>query len=95
MRQLRPCRCPRGADSPAPLAGKRALERRTDLAPRARWARALHADGRGQAMVEYALIVAGLMGGLTVMTFSFLPDFINAFQAYFNGFYILLNLPIP
>lgn len=49
----------------------------------------------GQAMAEYAIVVAALMGGLMTMGFSFLPEFINAFQMYYDSFYILLNLPFP
>lgn len=49
----------------------------------------------GQAMAEYAIVTAALMGGLATMTFQILPDFIEAFQMYLNGFYFLLNLPIP
>lgn len=49
----------------------------------------------GQAMAEYAIVTAGLMGGMALMTFQILPDFIEAFQIYLNGFYFLLNLPIP
>lgn len=49
----------------------------------------------GQAMAEYAIVVAALMGGLVTMGFSFLPDFIEAFQAYYDSFYIMLNLPFP
>ncbi len=49
----------------------------------------------GQAMAEYAIVVAALMGGLMTMGFSFLPDFIRAFQAYYDSFYIMLNLPFP
>lgn len=67
-----------------------------------RWARprpdgaGLPADSEsGQAMAEYAIVVAALMGGLMTMGFSFLPDFINAFQQYYDSFYILLNLPFP
>ena len=56
---------------------------------------ALSADTSGQAMAEYAIVVAALLGGLMVMGFSFLPEFIDALQRYYDGFYILLNLPIP
>lgn len=52
-------------------------------------------DESGQAMVEYAIITAGLMGGLVYMSFSFLPEFITALQRYYDSYYILLNLPIP
>jgi len=46
-------------------------------------------------MAEYAIVTAALMGGMALMTFQILPDFIEAFQRYLNGFYLLLNLPIP
>jgi len=46
-------------------------------------------------MAEYAIVAAALMGGLTLMTFQILPSFFEALQAYLNGFYFLLNLPIP
>ena len=49
----------------------------------------------GAAMAEYAIITAALMGGMAVMTFQILPDFIEALQRYLDGFYLLLNLPIP
>jgi hypothetical protein len=51
-------------------------------------------DG-GQAMAEFAIVTAALLGGLAVMSFQILPDFIEALQIYLNGFYILLHLPIP
>jgi Flp pilus assembly pilin Flp len=57
--------------------------------------RDLAADEAGQAMAEYAIVVAALMGGLVTMGFSFLPEFIRAFQAYYDSFYIMLNLPFP
>ena len=53
------------------------------------------ADSSGQAMAEYAIVVAALMGGLVGLGFTFLPDFINAIQRYYDNFYIILNLPIP
>jgi hypothetical protein len=46
-------------------------------------------------MTEYALVVAFLVGGLTYMAFEFLPQFIRAFQRYYDSFYIMINLPIP
>ena len=49
----------------------------------------------GQAMVEYALVTAALMGGLGLMTYQVLPDFIEALQIYLNGYYFMLNVPIP
>ena len=63
---------------------------------RASGLRASNGRGEGaQAMAEYAIIAAALMGGLAVMTFQILPDFIEALQVYLNGFYLMLNLPIP
>ena len=53
-------------------------------------------DGEsGQAMAEYAIVMAVLMGAMAGVGFTFLPDFINALQRYYDGYYILLNLPIP
>ncbi len=52
-------------------------------------------DESGQALVEYAIIVAGLMGLLVGASFTFLPDFVRALQQYYDSFYIMLNLPIP
>ena len=49
----------------------------------------------GQAMAEYAIVAAALMGGMASMTFQVLPDFIEAYQRYLDGFYLLLNMPIP
>ncbi|MGM0596426.1 MAG: hypothetical protein ACQES9_05240 [Myxococcota bacterium] len=52
-------------------------------------------NNSGQSIVEYSLIMAVLMGSLTVMGFDLYPRFIHAFQLYFDSFYFLLNLPIP
>lgn len=52
-------------------------------------------DEAGQAMAEYAVVLAGIMGGLIFMSFGFLPEFIGALQKYYDSFYIMLNLPIP
>lgn len=53
------------------------------------------ADDSGQAMAEYAIVVASITGVLVVVGFTFLPDFINALQRYYDSFYIMINLPIP
>mgnify|MGYP001548602498 CR=1 FL=1 len=58
------------------------------------WLR-LRGDEAGQAMAEYAIVTAALMGGLLGMSFAFLPEFIRAFQAYYDSFYVILNLPFP
>lgn len=46
-------------------------------------------------MAEYAIVVAAITGVLVGAGFTFLPDFINALQRYYDSYYIMLNLPIP
>ena len=55
----------------------------------------LRENSSGQAMAEYAIVVACLMGGLAALGSTFVVDFINAIQKYYDNFYIILNLPIP
>jgi hypothetical protein len=50
---------------------------------------------RGQGMVEYALIVSFLLGGLVTMSIIFLPTMIRAYDIYYRSYYAVLNLPIP
>ncbi len=52
-------------------------------------------DQCGQAMAEYAIVVAGVLGVFVGVGFTFMPDFIRALQQYYDSFYIMLNLPIP
>jgi Flp pilus assembly pilin Flp len=52
-------------------------------------------DRSGQAMAEYAIVVAALLGVMVGVGFTFLPDFMHALQRYYDNFYIILNLPIP
>lgn len=52
-------------------------------------------DEAGQAMTEYAVVTAAILGILVGAGWTILPDFVNALQRYFDGFYVLLNLPIP
>ena len=49
----------------------------------------------GQAMAEYAIVVAGITGVLVGVGFNFLTDFITALQQYYDSFYIMLTLPVP
>jgi len=49
----------------------------------------------GQSMVEYSLLMAAILGSLTIMGFDLFPRFVHAFQLYFDSYYIILNLPIP
>lgn len=51
---------------------------------------------RGQAMVEYSvvmflLLIGGVGGGLIV----FLPSMMNALDVYLSGIYFMLNLAVP
>jgi hypothetical protein len=50
---------------------------------------------KGQALSEYTLLTVVLTCGSLYAGFSFFPRFINAFQQYFDSFYLLINLPIP
>ncbi len=52
-------------------------------------------DASGQSMVEYSLLMAAILGSLTIMGFDLFPRFVHAFQLYFDSYYIILNLPIP
>ena len=49
----------------------------------------------GQAIAEYALLSVVMTVGSLFLGTSFLPAFVNAFQRYFDSFYILINLPFP
>jgi hypothetical protein len=48
-----------------------------------------------QAVTEYSLTVFAVLGLGLIGGWNLIPAFISAFQRYFDGFYILLNLPIP
>jgi len=53
---------------------------------------------RGQAATEYAIMSAYLLaGGLVASPFimRFMPEMLNAFQIYVDGFYFVFSLPIP
>lgn len=45
----------------------------------------------GQAMAEYAIVIMFVVSFLIY----FLPEFIDAINRYYQGFYVILNLPIP
>jgi Flp pilus assembly pilin Flp len=49
----------------------------------------------GQALAEYAILAAAIAGGLMTMGYQILPDFIEGLQRYLDGYYFMLNLPIP
>ncbi len=48
-----------------------------------------------QAVTEYSLVVFAVLGLGLIGGWNLIPAFISAFQKYFDGFYIMLNLPIP
>ena len=49
----------------------------------------------GQAVTEYSLVVFVVLGLGIVGGWNLIPAFIDSFQRYIDGFYIILNLPIP
>ena len=57
--------------------------------------RKMKAGRGGQAIAEYALLSVVMTVGSLFLGTSFLPAFVNAFQRYFDSFYILINLPFP
>jgi len=57
--------------------------------------RLLSRHERGQATSEYALIAAALLGGAALSLLGFAPSAIEAYRAYFGGFYLVLGLPSP
>jgi|GEM_PF-1858196 len=50
---------------------------------------------RGQAMVEYSMVVhvLALAGGVAIITV--LPMLMNALNTYLNGLYYMINLAVP
>ena len=52
----------------------------------------------GQAATEYAIMSAMMLAsGLVASPFimRFMPEMLNAFQIYVDGFYFVFSLPIP
>ena len=49
----------------------------------------------GQAITEYSLIVFFILGLGIIAGWGLIPQFINSYQLYLDGFYVMLNLPIP
>ncbi|HEX5749354.1 MAG TPA: hypothetical protein VFZ09_24210 [Archangium sp.] len=47
---------------------------------------------RGQAMVEYAIVTAAIMG-FTVMGWPFLIQLLNALHRYFQSLYYVIQSP--
>jgi hypothetical protein len=64
------------------------------------WRRALGrarpvADQGGQTLTEYSILMGVVGGGFAYTAIEFLPNFIDALQRYYDGFYVMLNLPFP
>ena len=49
----------------------------------------------GKAMTEYSLVVFFILGLGIIAGWGLIPQFINSYQLYLDGFYVMLNLPIP
>lgn len=49
----------------------------------------------GQALSEYAIVLMVLFLVSFTVGMKFIPDFMNAYQRYYDGFYTMLNLPFP
>jgi len=57
--------------------------------------RRLRRDQGGQTMTEYSILMGVVGGGFAYTAIEFLPNFIDALQRYYDGFYVMLNLPFP
>ena len=53
------------------------------------------ADVGGQTLTEYSILMGVVGGGFAYTAIEFLPNFIDALQRYYDGFYVMLNLPFP
>ncbi|QSQ20076.1 hypothetical protein JY651_33025 [Pyxidicoccus parkwayensis] len=54
----------------------------------------LQRHARGQAMVEYSVVTAALLG-FTVLGWPFLVQLINGLHRYFQSIYYVIQSPIP
>jgi len=56
-------------------------------------------NNKGQALTEYAVFSAALLGiilgGVKFMLPEMIPDMLDALQAYIDGFYFILTMPFP
>ncbi|MBI5478710.1 MAG: hypothetical protein HY906_07645 [Deltaproteobacteria bacterium] len=64
------------------------------------WLRAAHrarpvSDRGGQTLTEYSILMGVVGGGFAYTAIEFLPNFIDALQRYYDGFYVMLNMPFP
>ena len=49
----------------------------------------------GQTLSEYSILMGVVGAGFAYTAIEFLPNFIDALQRYYDGFYVMLNLPFP
>jgi hypothetical protein len=49
----------------------------------------------GQTLTEYSILMGLVGAGFAYTAIEFLPNFIDALQKYYDGFYAMLNLPFP
>lgn len=54
----------------------------------------LRVRARGQAMVEYSVVTAALLG-FTVLGWPFLVQLLNGLNRYFQSIYYIIQSPIP
>jgi len=91
-KNIRPSRTAGAAKPTSPSAAAEKREHRARIEGKNK---PLKAGRSGQAITEYALLSVVMTLGVLFMGTSFFPAFVNAFQRYFDSFYILINLPIP
>ena len=94
-RRARPHAATRRA-APSGAAGARgASEERSERSERAPHGPPEHNDQGGQTLTEYSILMGVVGGGFAYTAIEFLPNFIDALQRYYDGFYAMLNLPFP
>jgi hypothetical protein len=52
-------------------------------------------DQGGQTLTEYSILMGVVGAGFAYTAIEFLPNFIHALQRYYDGFYVMLNMPFP
>lgn len=49
---------------------------------------------RGQSLVEYTLVTAGLLG-FSALSWPYLVQLLNALNTYFQSIYYVIQSPVP